>query len=201
MHLDVTSAQDWSAAVAWAASTYGGLDVLVNNAGVFGLMPLEHLDMDAYMRIVSVNQIGPVLGMRAVIPSLKARGGGSIVNISSANGFIGISGGAAYVSSKFAVRGLTKVAALELGQYGIRVNSVHPGGIRTPMVFNEDVSTNISDDVEAHFRDFPLQRMGLPEEIANLVLFLASNESSYSTGSEFVADGGQMSGLYIEGIA
>lgn len=199
VHLDVADTDAWDAAVAVAESDFGGLDALVNNAGLFELRPIAQTTLDDYMRIVSVNQIGTFLGIKASLGALKARGGGSVVNVSSTQGLVGISGGAAYSSSKFAIRGLTKVAALELGQYGIRANSVHPGGMDTPMVSTPSVDDVVADR-DAHYRGWPIPRIGQPEEIAELVLFLASDASSYCTGAEFVADGGSVIGPMIPGL-
>src|SRR5262249_19798361 len=133
-HHDVTSEDEWRAVVESAVSAFGRLDVLVNNAGVFEISPLTRTSLDAYMRIVTINQVGTFLGMRTVADVMRDHGGGSIVNISSAAGLRGSPGTIAYTASKFAVRGMTKVAAVELGRFGIRVNSVHPGMIDTEMI-------------------------------------------------------------------
>jgi hypothetical protein len=160
--------------------------VLVNNAGVldFGTMTHE-TSLDDYMRLVNINQVGVFLGMRAAIPTMLARGGGSIVNISSTNGFAGYGGTIAYTASKFAVRGMTKTAALEYGKAGIRVNSIHPGGIDTPMTRSDELGEMTEADQEAMYGGFALGRVGQPEEVAKLALFLASDDSSYCTGAEF----------------
>jgi 3alpha(or 20beta)-hydroxysteroid dehydrogenase len=156
--LDVADAQAWADAVETATSTFGRLDVLVNNAGIFRRCPLVDLDIEEWSTVVAINQTGVFLGMKAVVPSMIEAGGGSIVNISSIDGLIGSSQSLAYVASKFAVRGMTKVAALELGAVGIRVNSVHPGGVATPMV-----SEALSDDEAAGmFAAMPLGRIGRP---------------------------------------
>jgi len=139
---------------------------------------------DEYRRIVDINQTSVFLGMKTTIPSMQKAGGGSIVNVSSINGLVG--GAIGYTDTKFAVRGMTKAAAVECAHYGIRVNSVHPGVIATPMVVQEDTKAA----VEEFAKQIPIKRIAEPEEITNLVLFLASDESSYSTGAEFVADGG-----------
>ncbi|HEX5366258.1 MAG TPA: glucose 1-dehydrogenase [Acidimicrobiales bacterium] len=187
--LDVTSPDSWGEAVRAATDAFGRLDVLVNNAGVAGYTPIIDGDVDEYLRIITVNQLGVYLGMRAAAPAIKEAGGGAIVNISSIDGIIGMPGLSGYVSSKFAVRGLTKVAALELARYGIRVNSVHPGYIDTPMI-REPMDT-MADDLA---RSVPLRRLGTPSDIADMVLFLASDASSYCTGAEFVIDGGVIAG-------
>lgn len=186
-HLDVTNADDWDQVVAMAVERFGQVNVLVNNAGILVSHPLVGHPLDDYMKVIQVNQVGCFLGMRAVVESMRAAGGGSIVNTSSLAGLSGATGLLAYTASKFAIRGMTKVAALELGPDGIRVNSIHPGGIDTPMIRGSDL--------DAGFRHLPLGRVGRPEEAAAMALFLASDESSYSTGSEFVLDGGSSAGL------
>ncbi len=190
-HLDVTDEAQWQAAVARAESSFGKLDVLVNNAGILRYGPIETTSLEEYELVLRVNQIGPFLGMKAAIPALRRAGGGSIVNISSMAGMRGIAGLVAYASSKFAVRGMTKVAALELGRDGIRVNSVHPGGVETPMTRPFGQQT---DPSQVREYTTPIARIGRPDEIAQLVLFLASEKSSYCTGSEFLVDGGDMAG-------
>jgi 3alpha(or 20beta)-hydroxysteroid dehydrogenase len=184
-HLDVTRAADWAAAVDACCAAFGNPTVLVNNAGILGLTPVrggDGTDAEAqFRRIVDVNLVGAYLGIRAVADAMVAAGGGSIVNVSSVAGLRGVGGMAAYSASKFGLRGLTKTAAVELAPFAIRVNSVHPGGVDTPMLAGVDNSG---------FADRPIPRKATADEIANLVLFLASDESSFSTGSEFVADGG-----------
>lgn len=187
-HLDVTSEEDWAAAVAAATDGFGRLDVLVNNAGVLHFSALADTKLADYLRVISVNQVGTFLGMRAVVPALRAAGGGSIVNLSSVEGLSAAPFLTAYTASKFAIRGMTKVAALELGPDGIRVNSVHPGMIDTKMI--SDAVGGVELDLTRVKRKLALRRIGQPEEIAALVLFLASDESAYCTGAEFVADGG-----------
>jgi 3alpha(or 20beta)-hydroxysteroid dehydrogenase len=197
VHLDVTQPADWERAVKTAHSDYGKLDVLVNNAGILRLGFIESQPLDEYLAVVNVNQIGCFLGMQAAIPALRANGGGSIVNTSSTSGFIGVAGLAAYTASKFAVRGMTKVAAIELGHHNIRVNSVHPGGIDTAMVAQDEFE---GVDSDAIYGAQPIPRVGRPDEVAKLMVFLASDDSSYSTGSEFVCDGGLMAGPPIAGL-
>jgi 3alpha(or 20beta)-hydroxysteroid dehydrogenase len=193
IHHDVTSEADWAAAVALATGAFGKLDVLVNNAGVLQFGSIADMPLADFRRILEVNAVGCWLGMKAVIEPIKAAGGGSIVNISSIEGLAGAAGLSAYSASKFAVRGMTKVAARELGQFGIRVNSVHPGGVLTRMVIDQAAAPGRADG-EALLRSLPIPRFAEPVEISRLVAFLASDESSYSTGSEFVADGGILSG-------
>ena len=187
LHHDVTSEDEWAAVVARAVELHGGVDVLVNNAGIYAEIPLEG-DPDDYRRVIEVNQVGVYLGMRAVAPVMIERGGGSIVNISSTAGMNGGSS-VAYTASKWAVRGMTKSAAVRLGRHGIRVNSIHPGPIDTPMIADTRMADSglLDQLLQQHV---PLGRMGQPEEVAKLALFLASEESSYSTGSEFIIDGG-----------
>ncbi|MGN2637596.1 glucose 1-dehydrogenase [Nocardia takedensis] len=180
VHLDVSDPDQWTAAVATAVDTFGKLDVLVNNAGIVNGGPLGRFDLDKWRRIIDVNLTGTFLGMRAVVDPMIAAGGGSIINVSSIEGLRGAPWAHGYVASKWAVRGLAKSAALELAPHKIRVNSLHPGLIRTPM------TENIPDDLVT----IPLGRPAASEEVATFVLFLASDESSYATGSEFVVDGG-----------
>lgn len=196
VHLDVTKEADWTAAVAEANAAFGKLDGLVNNAGILQFGAIVDTSLDDYMKIVNVNQVGVFLGMRAAIPSLVAAGGGTIVNTSSTNGLQGVAGMIGYTATKFAVRGMTKAAALELGHSGIRVNSIHPGGIDTPMVRPDNVEGLVADDTSAGdiYAALPAGRVGQPEEVAKLALFLSCDDSSYSTGSEFVIDGGMTAG-------
>lgn len=181
---DVTNAEEWQTVVEEAENTYGPVNILVNNAGITMAKSIMTITEEEYRRIVDINQVSVFLGMKAVVPSMQKTEGGSIVNISSVNGLVG--GAVGYTDTKFAVRGITKAAALELANYGIRVNSVHPGAVETPMIVQEDTKAA----VEAWAKTLPMKRVGKPEEVSNLVVFLASDESSYSTGSEFVIDGG-----------
>ena len=193
VHHDVTSEAQWAGAVAAAIGTFGRLDVLVNNAGVLKFASIADMPLADFRQILEVNAVGCWLGMKAVIGPMKAAGGGSIINISSIEGFTGAAGLSAYSASKFAIRGMTKVAARELGQFGIRVNSVHPGGVITSMILSQAEAADQMDP-EAFLKAMPLSRFAEPAEISRLVAFLASDESSYSTGSEFIADGGLLSG-------
>lgn len=195
LHHDVRSEEDWARVVETTKQRFGQIDVLVNNAGVLSFGTLTHdTSLADYMRVIEINQVGVFLGMRAVIPVMLERRKGSIVNISSTNGFAGYGGTIAYTASKFAVRGMTKTAALEYGKAGIRVNSIHPGGIDTPMTRVDDLAMT-QEEQDAAYGGFALGRAGKPEEIANLALFLASDESSYCTGAEFIADGGMLAGF------
>lgn len=184
--LDVTQEVEWTRAVAVARSAFGGLDILVNNAGLFAISPLAECTLDNYMRIIRVNQVGAFLGMRAVAKVMET--GGSIVNISSVLGIVANSGTMAYTASKFAIRGMTKVAALELAPRKIRVNSIHPGLIETDMVRDLMSDDQLQELVDA----LPLKRIGTGSDVARIALFLASDDSAFCTGSEFVCDGGEI---------
>jgi 3alpha(or 20beta)-hydroxysteroid dehydrogenase len=192
-HLDVTQEGDWAAAIERTAGEFGLLTVLVNNAGILHFSALEQTTLADYERVIKVNQIGAFLGMRSVVEPMSEAGGGSIVNVSSVEGLAGMPFLIAYTASKFAIRGMTKVAARELAGFGIRVNSVHPGGVLTRMVVDSEGARS-AEEAEAFLKAMPLGRFGEPAEISRLVAYLASDDSSYSTGSEFVADGGLLSG-------
>lgn len=181
---DVTNEDDWDSVVKQTKETFGGIDVLVNNAGITMAKSLLDTSLEDYRRILEINQVSVFLGIKAVAPTMKEAKKGSIINISSINGLVG--GAIGYTDSKFAVRGMSKAAALELAPHGIRVNSVHPGVIATPMIMQGDTK----DSVEKFAKSIPLQRVADPKEVSGMVLFLASDDSSYSTGSEFVVDGG-----------
>jgi 3alpha(or 20beta)-hydroxysteroid dehydrogenase len=193
-HHDVTSEQDWQVAVTLALEDFGRLDVLVNNAGILKFAAMTDMAVEEFRAILDVNATGCWLGMRSVIEPMRAAGGGSIVNISSIEGFCGAARLSAYSASKFAIRGMTKSAAVELGRYGIRVNSVHPGAILTPMVLEAADSYDDPGAAEAFMKAMPLGRFADPVEVSRMVVFLASDESSYSTGAEFVVDGGILAG-------
>ena len=197
LEMDVSKAADWDKAVA-AAHEFGPLNVLVNNAGIVHMAAITDTTEEDFLRVVKVNQLGTFLGIRSVVEPMKAAGGGSIINVSSIDGLHSAAGLSAYSSSTWAVRGLSKNAAIELGQYGIRVNSVHPGGIWTAMGGKGAMSEE--DMNAAVYADFPIPRVGQPEEVANVTLFLATDEASYSTGSEFVADGGWFAGMRMPGM-
>ncbi len=181
---NVTSEADWQTVIETTEKNFGAVNVLVNNAGITFSKPILETTLEDYRRIVEINQVSIFLGMKAVIPSMKKSGVGSIVNISSINGLVG--GAIGYTDTKFAVRGMTKAVALEVAADNIRVNSVHPGVIETPMIMQADTKAA----VEAFAKSIPQKRLAKPEEVSSLVLYLASDESSYSTGSEFVVDGG-----------
>jgi 3alpha(or 20beta)-hydroxysteroid dehydrogenase len=189
--LDVTSEKEWEAAVALARETFGGIDVLVNNAGIIRIRPLEECTLEEFRKVIDTNLVGTFLGMKAVLQSMRERGGGSIVNFSSPQGLEGRHGMPAYTASKFGIRGLTKTTALELGPHGIRVTAVIPGPTRTAMTQRKGWT---DEDYNRAYEGYPLRRMAQPEEIAALVVFLASDESSFCTGADFVADGGVTAG-------
>lgn len=182
---DVTSEAEWLAVVENTEAKYGPINILVNNAGIVISKTLEEITEAEYRKVIDINQVGVFLGLKTVAPSLKKSEDGAIINISSINGLRGGSSTIAYDASKFAVRGMTKTAAIELAPYGIRVNSIHPGVILTPMVQQD----GIEDTVDQISASIPLKRVAQPEEVSKLVLFLAQ-DASYSTGSEFILDGG-----------
>jgi 3alpha(or 20beta)-hydroxysteroid dehydrogenase len=195
---DVTDEQSWAGLVEFAKAEFGRIDVLVNNAGVLLFKSLLDMEKAEFERVLSVNLIGPFLGIKNVAPVMIAQGKGSIVNISSVDGMKGTNSLAAYGASKWGVRGLTKVAAMELGHKGIRVNSVHPGGVNTVM---GNAEGRPAEDVNRdYFLRQPIQRIGEPEEVARVSAFLASDESSYVIGAEIVVDGGMIIGQYYDHI-
>ena len=189
MHHDVRKEIEWKNVVAETERAFGPVSVLVNNAGIVTYALIETLEEADYRRVIDINQVSVFLGMKSVLPSMKRAGGGSIINISSIAGMVGGSMIHAYTASKFAVRGMTKSAAIEFAPYNIRVNSVHPGIIRTPM-------TMPTPEAEASFQmainGTPAKRAGEPIEVANVVLMLATDESRFTTGAEFVVDGGMI---------
>ncbi|MEU3609616.1 glucose 1-dehydrogenase [Streptomyces sp. NPDC035033] len=187
---DVTSEDDWERVVAATAEAFGGVDGLVNNAGVSGgSHRIEEQPAAAFRRVLDIDLTGVFLGMRAVIPALRAAGGGSVVNVSSAAGLMGLPLTGAYGAAKWGVRGLTKVAAVELAAEGIRVNSVHPGVIHTPMTAHLGIGAG-----PGGFPGAPAGRAGEPPEIARAVVFLLSAAASYVTGAELAVDGGWTAG-------
>lgn len=194
VHLDVTNEDDWAKAVSTAESL-GPVNILVNNAGILVFKAIAEQSTEEFMHVLNVNLVGCYNGIRAVIEPMKRAGSGSIINISSIDGLQSKNALSAYASSKWGMRGLTKSAALELGHHKIRVNTVHPGGIYTAMG-NQDQADDDSKDV--FFKNQALPRIGMPIEVANMSLFLASDESSYSTGAEFLVDGGWNGGLALD---
>jgi len=191
VHLDVTSEEQWQSAVEQTEREFGKLDVLVNNAGILVFNAIVDTTVEELRRVLEVNLVSAFVGMKTAIPAMRRAGGGSIVNISSTEGLAATVFCGAYTASKFGVRGITKVAAIEYGGEGIRANSVHPGGIDTPMtraVMDETGRKYVANKV-------PLKRMGTAEDIADTVAFLASDESSYVNGAEIVLDGGVTAGV------
>jgi 3alpha(or 20beta)-hydroxysteroid dehydrogenase len=185
LHHDVTNAEDWQRVVAFAQQSYGRVDVLVNNAGIYSPGSIEDTSYDSLMTTIQVNQVGVFLGIQSVIAAMRAAGGGAIINISSGAGLEGIAGIAAYSATKWAVRGLTKCAAKELADDGIRVNSVHPGLIDTPMLDH-----NTAQMMDTYRTMIPLKSIGTTDDVAHAVLFLASPAAKYITGAELAIDGG-----------
>jgi len=185
-HHDVTSEKEWNSVVAAVLDEHGQLDVLVNNAGIFAINPMVMTTEEEYRRVIDVNQVGVFLGMKAVTPTMTDKQTGSIINISSVAGLGGSPGMISYAASKWAVRGMSRSAAMELAPFHVRVNSIHPGIIETPML-EEFARWGIMPQV---MERIPLGRSAEAIEVARLALFLASDESSYCTGSEFTIDGG-----------
>lgn len=206
VRLDVTDETSWDALLAETIARFGTPDVLINNAGILHVAPLLDTDTASFERVLDINLVGPFLGMRTIGRAMLEAGRGSIVNVSSTGGMTGMSMIGAYVASKWGLRGITKTAAIEFGPRGVRVNSLHPGGVATPMTgafidpLREPPPPGHADDhpdlaeSDARAAGQPIPRMGRPIEIARLALFLASDESSYCTGMEFVADGGSLAG-------
>ena len=186
-HLDVSSAEGWQRAVADAEAQGGPLSILVNNAGTIGPGLIEHLDPALWTKVIAVNLGGTFLGMQAARPSMRRAGGGAIVNISSTAGLVGYPNRAAYVASKWGIRGLTKTAALEFARDNIRVNSVHPGPIRTELTAGYD---------EGAWAAQAIPRFGEAEEVARMVTFIVA-DASFSTASEFIVDGGIAAGTAL----
>lgn len=186
--LDVSSEQGWERVLEWAGADEGRVEVLVNNAGLFLAAPLAETSLEDFRRLQEVNQVGVFLGMRTIAPAMAAGGGGSIINVSSIAGLIGPPLLTAYAAGKWAVRGMTKTAAKELAGSGVRVNSLHPGQIETAMHARQREAT--PQLIERLVASIPMKRVGEPREVAELAVFLASEESSYVTGSEFSVDGG-----------
>jgi 3alpha(or 20beta)-hydroxysteroid dehydrogenase len=190
-HLDITDEGAWASAVEVARSAFGGIDVLVNNAGILRVKPLVETTLDEFRAVLATNLVGAFLGTKAVVASMRERGGGSIVNFSSVQGLEGREGMSAYTAAKFGVRGLSKSAAIELGPHGIRVNTIFPGPTRTRMTERKGWT---DEDYDRAYAGYPLGRMADALEIARVALFLASDESSFCTGGDFVADGGVSAG-------
>jgi 3alpha(or 20beta)-hydroxysteroid dehydrogenase len=185
VHLDVTDRDQWADSVALAVERFGRLNVLVNNAGIVNFGPIADYTHEQWDTVIAINLTGAFNGMKASVDALVAAAPSSIINVASTAGLQGYPALAGYTASKFGMRGLTKAVALDLGTAGVRCNSVHPGAVATPMTADLDLpQTHVA-----------MRRVGEPEELAHLVVYLASDESSYSTGAEFVADGGELAGL------
>jgi len=187
MTLDVTSESDWMDAIEQTLEFFGRIDILVNNAGIYSRVPIENTSVEEFDRILAVNLRGVFLGTKHIIPAMRASGGGSIINISSTAGIVGNVGSGAYGASKGGVRSFTKYTAIQHASEGIRANSVHPGPIDTDMI-SDNLST--AEGRKSTESRIPMGRVGSIEDVAMGVLFLATNESSYMTGSELVIDGG-----------
>lgn len=179
---DVTDEAGWAAVIGAAEEAFGPATILVNNAGIVDMVSIEEMDLSRYQRMIAINQVGPFLGMKAVVPAMRQAGRGSIINISSVAGFAPAGLLSAYTATKFAIRGMSKAASIDLAKDNIRVNSVHPGGIMTPMMAGATGLPKIQ----------AIKRWGEPREVSNVVLFLASEESSFVTGAEYVVDGGYL---------
>ncbi|MFI0710813.1 SDR family NAD(P)-dependent oxidoreductase [Streptomyces inhibens] len=203
VHLDVRQEDDWSAAVAAAKQAFGKIDGLVNNAGILRFNELTSTPLDEFLQIIQVNQVGAFLGIKTVAPEIEAAGGGTIVNTASYTGVTGMAYVGAYTATKHAIVGLTKVAALELAAKKIRVNAVCPGAIDTAMSNPAQLDPEADSEEAAQALDelyrklVPLGRIGRPEEVAKLALFLSCEDSSYITGQPFVVDGGWLAGVSV----
>lgn len=196
-HLDVSAEADWQRVVPAVLECWGGIDGLVNNAGINLAGAIVDTRLADFQRVLEVNLSGPFLGIKHVGAAMVARGQGSIVNISSIGGMTAWNAMSAYCASKWGLRGLSRVAALELGHRGVRVNSIHPGGVATSMgsMFDED-----TDALDQAYLGQPVQRIGRPAEIAHMALFLLGDEASYVCGAEMVVDGGNLTGRYFDGL-
>ncbi|MCK5881061.1 MAG: glucose 1-dehydrogenase [Sinobacterium sp.] len=192
--LDVTNERDWEKAIT-AAQKLGPLTTLVNNAGILVFQAIAEQSTEDFMKVLNINLVGCYNGIRAVLEPMKAAGGGSIINISSIDGLQAKNSLSAYASSKWGMRGLTKSTAIEFGKYGIRANTIHPGGINTAMGDQEAIE---NDELNVFYKNQALPRVGMPIEVARMSCFLASDDASYSTGAEFIVDGGWNAGLALD---
>ncbi len=192
---DVSKEADWENVIARTLEAFGSIDILINNAGIVSIGLIEKQGLDVWENIIGINLLGPAIGHRLVIPHMEAAGGGSIVNVSSTEGLEGKNGVGAYAATKWGLRGFSKVAAYELGPRGIRVNTIHPGPVNTKIANPMDAPAEMMNPL---FTYYPLQRLGEPDEIAKLNLFLASDDSSFITGAEISIDGGSSAGRYLK---
>lgn len=188
MRLDVSDEDNWTAVVSATVEQFGTVDILINNAGILEFAQTHKMEREVFERLIAVNQMGPALGMKAVSKIMAKQGSGAIVNVSSVEGLGAAGGTLPYAATKFAVRGMTKAAAWDLGPKGVRVNSVHPGAIRTQMIADKGGGDEASEKYMAGKN--ALKRMGTPEDVAGVMVFLCSDDASYMTGSEVVVDGG-----------
>ena len=195
--LDVTSRADWDQAIAATEERFGKLNCLVNNAGILVFKRLDDLSEAEMRKIIEVNLIGTMIGTQAAVPAIERAGGGSIINMSSADGISGANSLTAYCASKFGVRGFTKACALELGHRGIRVNSIHPGGIHSPMSNPMNIPRDLYDQ---GYWIYPAQKSGDPEDIGAAAAYLASDDARYCMGTELSVDGGLNAGHYYMGM-
>ncbi|HQR05160.1 MAG: glucose 1-dehydrogenase [Proteobacteria bacterium] len=196
-HLDVTDENGWRQVVQQTEQDAGRIDILINNAGILMFKSLLEIEKAEFEKVLNINLVGAFLGIRSVAPGMIRQGRGAIVNISSVDGMKGANGLGAYASSKWGLRGLTRVAAMELGHKGIRVNSVHPGGINTIMANPNGAPRS---EIDKYYVSVPLQHAGEPEEVAKANLYLASDEAAFVTGAEIAVDGGMVIGRYYEGL-
>jgi len=195
--LDVTKRADWDRVIVSAEARFGRLDCLVNNAGIIIFKALDDLTEEEMRRIIEVNLIGTMIGTQAVIPAIERAGGGTIINMSSADGISAANGLSPYCASKFGVRGFSQSVALELGHRGIRVNTIHPGGIYTPLANQAGVTR---EQFDQGFKVYPAQRAGDPADIGAAAAFLASDDARYCIGTELSVDGGLNAGHYYMAV-